>query len=113
MTETHTTAAAQDTLGRPARACRIPGCDGQWHYDNTCSVELGELTFDDGAALPVEHVAITGHQPYIVAFGYEHHSINLRRRMTEAGQVRAFAQQLRDLADQLDQAAHHLAGGEP
>lgn len=112
MTETHTTAAAQDILGRPAGACRIPGCDGQWHYDDTCSAELGELTFDDGGTLPVEHVAIAGHQPYIVAFGYEHHSVNLRRHMTEPDQVRDFAQQLRTLAGQLDQAANHLAGGQ-
>lgn len=109
MTDQHTTAAAQDTLGRPAEGCRIPGCDGQWHYDDTCSTELGELTFDDGAALPVEYVAIAGHQPYIVAFGYEHHTVNLRRQMTRPNQVRDFAQQLRALAGQLDQAADHLA----
>ncbi|MGW0933628.1 hypothetical protein [Streptomyces sp. NPDC002666] len=109
MTETHATAAAQGNLGRPAGACRIPDCDGQWHDDDTCSAELGELTFDDGATLPVEHVAITGHQPYIVAFGYEHHSVNLRRHMTQPDEVRGFAQQLRDLATQLDTAADHLA----
>ncbi|XQE79547.1 hypothetical protein ACN24L_12520 [Streptomyces microflavus] len=112
MTETTSTVAAQDTLGRPAPGCLIPGCDGQWHYDDTCSNQLGELAFDDGAALPVEHVAITGHQPYIVAFGYEHHTVNLRRHMTRPEQVRDFAQQLRDLADQLDTAADHLAGGQ-
>ncbi|QYA94039.1 hypothetical protein KZO11_10115 [Streptomyces anulatus] len=112
MTETTTTAAAQDTLGRPAPGCLIPGCDGHWHYDDTCSSQLGELAFDDGAVLPVEHVAITGHQPYIVAFGYEHHSVNLRRHMTRPEQVRDFAQQLRDLAGQLDTAADHLAGGQ-
>ncbi|MFJ9394622.1 hypothetical protein ACIRQT_07030 [Streptomyces californicus] len=111
MTET-TTVAAQDTLGRPAPDCRIPGCNGQWHYDDTCTVELGELTLDDGAALPIEHVAIVGHQPYIVAYGYAHHSINLRRQMTEPGQVRDFARQLRALAAQLDTAADHLTGGQ-
>ncbi|MFD3656999.1 hypothetical protein [Streptomyces sp. NPDC058620] len=114
MTETTITAAAQDTtLGRPAPGCLIPGCDGQWHYDDTCSNELGEITFDDGGAVPVEYVAITGHQPYIVAFGYEHHSVNLRRQMTSPEQVRDFAQQLRDLATSLDTAANHLAAQAP
>ncbi|MFJ2701576.1 hypothetical protein ACIO3R_00025 [Streptomyces sp. NPDC087428] len=113
MTETTTTAAAEDTLGRPAPGCLIPGCDGQWHYDGTCSSEIGELAFDDGGALPVEYVAITGHQPYIVAFGYEHHTVNLRRQMTHPDQVRDFAQQLRDLAASLDTAADHLAALAP
>ncbi|WP_435239590.1 hypothetical protein [Streptomyces sp. YPW6] len=111
MTET-STVAAQGTLGRPAPGCRISGCDGQWHYDDTCSVELGELAFEDGSALAVEHVAITGHQPYIVAYGYEHLTLGLRRQMTEPGQVRDFAEQLRNLAAQLDTAADHLAGGQ-
>ncbi|MEU3000219.1 hypothetical protein ABZ684_22070 [Streptomyces sp. NPDC006995] len=111
MTET-TTAAAQGNLGRPAPGCRVIGCDGQWHYDDTCSVELGELAFEDGSALAVEHVAITGHQPYIVAYGYEHLTLGLRRQMTEPGQVREFTQQLRNLANQLDTAADHLAGGQ-
>lgn len=112
MTEI-STAAAQDTLGRPAPDCRIPSCDGQWHYDDTCSVDIGELAFEDGSALAVEHVAITGHQPYIVAFGYEHLTLGLRRQMTEPGQVRDFAQQLRALANQLDTAADHLAAQAP
>ncbi|WP_435285944.1 hypothetical protein [Streptomyces bacillaris] len=111
MTET-STVAAQDTLGRPAPGCRVIGCDGQWHYDDTCSVELGELAFEDGSALAVEHVAITGHQPYIVAYGYEHLTLGLRLQMTTPGQVRDFAQQLRNLATQLDTAADHLAGGQ-
>ncbi|MFG2670522.1 hypothetical protein [Streptomyces sp. NPDC048445] len=116
MTEQHTTAAADafrfESVGRPAPGCLIPGCDGQWHYDDTCSSEIGELAFDDGGTLPVEYVAITGHQPYIVAFGYEHHTVNLRRHMTRPDQVRDFAQQLRDLATSLDTAAAHLAGGQ-
>ncbi|MEU9494549.1 hypothetical protein AB0D73_22650 [Streptomyces sp. NPDC048215] len=114
MTQTTAAAPAEESiLGRSAPACRIPGCDGQWHYDDTCSNELGELTFDDAAALPVEYVAITGHQPYIVAYGYEHHSMNLRRQMTQLDQVRDFAQQLRDLAAAIDTAADHLAAQAP
>lgn len=108
MTETTITAAAQDTLGRPAPGCRIPGCDGHWHYDNTCSAEVGELPFDDGSCLPVEYVAIGQDPAYVVAYGFET-SLNLRRKMTEPAQVHDFAQQLRALAGQLDQAADHLA----
>ncbi|MET9050106.1 hypothetical protein ABZW50_03005 [Streptomyces bacillaris] len=112
MTKTTTTAAAQDSLGRPAPGCLIPGCNGQWHHDDICTNELGELTFDDDGALAVEHSAITGHQPYIVAYGYEHLTLGLRRQMTTPGQVRDFAQQLRNLATQLDTAADHLSGGQ-
>ncbi|MFE9853593.1 hypothetical protein ACFYPN_33080 [Streptomyces sp. NPDC005576] len=109
MTETLTTAVAQGKLGRPAPGCLIPECDAQWHSDDTCSNELGEVTFDTGGALAVEHVAITGHQPYIVAYSYESLTLGLRRQMTNPEQVRDFAQQLRALAGQLDNAAHHLA----
>ncbi|MET7643015.1 hypothetical protein ABZS83_05100 [Streptomyces sp. NPDC005426] len=105
----HSTAAAEDTLGRPAPGtCRIPGCDGYFHDEDTCSVDVGELTFDDGSSLPVEYVAVGEGPAYVTAYGYIT-SHQLHRKMTDPAQIRDFAQQLRTLAGQLDQAANHLA----
>lgn len=42
----------------PAEDCRVPGCDGSWHYDGQCVAQLGEVSFDgQDSGLPAELVA--------------------------------------------------------
>jgi hypothetical protein len=87
--------------------CQIPGCNGTWHYDGTCVAELGELSFDDDSAVPVELVAEDGKRQ-IVAYAFDMSSLNLRREMTDRATARAFADKMRALADAIDAASAHL-----
>lgn len=89
--------------------CRIPGCDGHWHYDDACVAELGELPFDEGSSLPIELASPEGKPAHIVAFAFEPRSMNLRRQMNTQADAVAFAKALRDAADAVDEAAAHLA----
>lgn len=89
--------------------CRIPGCDGHWHYDDTCVAELGELPFDEGSSLPIELAAPEGKPVHIVAFAFEPTAMNLRAQITTRSDAAAFAKALRDAADAVDEAAAHLA----
>lgn len=90
--------------------CRIPGCDGTWHYDDgICVAQLGEIKFDgNDCALPAELVAPADGPRSIVAFGYDMEALNLRREMRDRASARNFAGQLRALADSIDDASVHL-----
>lgn len=88
--------------------CRIPGCDGTWHYDGTCVVPLGEVAFDgEDSGLPAELVSDDS-GPHLVVFAYDLASMNLRREMRDQAAAQSCAQQLRELADAIDGAAQHL-----
>ncbi|MFE7648653.1 hypothetical protein [Streptomyces phaeoluteigriseus] len=88
--------------------CRIPSCDGTWHYDATCTAQLGEVQFQgEDVSLPAELVADES-GPYIVAFAYNMTSLNIRREMRDRPAAYAFAAQLRRLADAIDDASAHL-----
>lgn len=92
-----------------ADGCRIPGCDGTWHYDNTCVAPLGEVTFDDpGVALPAELVAPETGPLHVVAFAYNMTSLSIRREMRDRASAAGFATQLHGLADAIDSAANSL-----
>lgn len=100
--------AAAEVPSTETDDCRIPGCNGTWHYDGTCVATLGEVAFDgEDSGLPAELVSDdTG--PHLVAFAYDLASMNLRREMRDQTAAQTFAQQLRDLADAIDGAAQHL-----
>lgn len=92
-----------------AEGCRIPDCDGFWHYDGVCVATLGEVQFDGpDVAVPAELVAGSDDGPHIVAFAYNMSSLNFRREMSDRTSARAFAQQMRRLADSIDDASAHL-----
>lgn len=102
-------AVETSTEDAPRReACRIPGCDGAWHYDGTCVAALGELAFDDSGVLPVELVEDEDGTREIVAFAFGLNPFNLRRGMRDHASALAFANQMRTLADAVDAAATHL-----
>jgi len=85
--------------------CRIPGCDGTWHYDSTCTAQLGEVQFQgEDVSLPAELVADES-GPHIVAFAYNMTSLNIRREMRDQATAAEFTAQLRRLADAIDGAA--------
>lgn len=88
--------------------CRLPGCDGTWHYSGECVVPLGEVGFDGPeSVLPAEMVHDeTG--PHIVAFAFDMGAKNLRREMRDQDAAREFIQNLRDLADSIDDWAEFL-----
>ncbi|MEV4043121.1 hypothetical protein [Streptomyces sp. NPDC049744] len=88
--------------------CQLPGCDGTWHYDATCTAPLGEVQFQgEDVSLPAELVADeTG--PHIVAFAYNLSSLNIRREMRDRVSAAEFSAQLRRLADAIDGAAAFL-----
>jgi hypothetical protein len=89
--------------------CRIPTCDGTWHYDGTCTAQLGEVQFEGAdVALPAELVADESGAPHIVAFAYNMTSLNFRREMRDRSSASEFTAQLRNLADAIDGAAAFL-----
>ncbi|MFJ7413039.1 hypothetical protein ACIQWZ_19810 [Streptomyces sp. NPDC098077] len=92
-----------------ADGCRIPDCDGHWHYDGLCVAQLGELPFDEGSSVPIELTSPTDEAPYIVAYAFDPVAMNMRRQMNTQADAVAFAKALRDAADAVDDAAAHLA----
>ncbi|MEU9183337.1 hypothetical protein AB0D14_01965 [Streptomyces sp. NPDC048484] len=93
-----------------AEGCRIPGCDGTWHYDDgICVASLGEVRFEgEDVALPAELVAPADGPRHIVAFAYNMTSLNFRREMRDRTSARTFVGQLRALGDAIDDASAHL-----
>lgn len=92
-----------------ADGCRIPSCDGHWHYDGLCVAQLGELPFDEGSSVPIELTSPEDEPPYIVAYAFDPVAMNMRRQMNTRADAVAFAKALRDAADAVDEAAAHLA----
>ncbi|MFE7229849.1 hypothetical protein ACFVAF_04075 [Streptomyces sp. NPDC057596] len=91
------------------QGCRIPGCDGTWHYDGQCVAQLGEVQFEGAdVALPAELVIGADDEAHIVASAYNMSSLNIRREMRDRTSAREFTAQLRRLADAIDDAAAHL-----
>lgn len=91
-----------------SESCRIPGCDGTWHYDDTCVAPLGEVAFDGDSALPVELVDSPLAGRHIVAFAYDMASLNLRREMRDQAEAADFVRQMRAVADAVESATQHL-----
>lgn len=90
-------------------ACRLPSCDGTWHYDEQCVAQLGEVQFDGvDVAVPAELVAGPDDGAHIVAFAYNMSSLNFRREMRDQASAAEFTAQLRRLADAIDTAAAFL-----
>ncbi|WP_405994075.1 hypothetical protein [Streptomyces sp. NBC_00986] len=89
--------------------CRLPSCDGSWHYDGTCVVQLGEIAFDGpDVALAAEVSVPVDTEPSIVAFEFNMSSLNTRREMRDQAAAREFVQNLRDFADSIDDWAEFL-----
>ncbi|MFI9174873.1 hypothetical protein [Streptomyces lincolnensis] len=94
------------TCGAEQDRCRLPGCDGTWHHDGTCTVRLPEVEFDGvDVTLSTELVADNGQPPEIVAFAFNMTSFETRRAMRARASASEFTAQLRRLADAIDGAA--------
>lgn len=86
--------------------CLIPGCNGRWHQDGSCVVELPDVEFDGpGVVLSTELVSDDGEAPRVVAMAFNMHSLETRREMADQRSATEFAAQLRRLADAVDTAA--------
>lgn len=96
LTETVTTA------DEPAEVeCRIPGCDGTWHYDDMCDVVLADMS-TAGVDLIAEVDSVDGGPVELVVWEGEGRDL-LRTSDPAAG--RAFADRLRALAHAIDKGA--------
>lgn len=86
--------------------CQLAACDGTWHYDGVCVVQLGQVDFDGpDVALSAELSATEGGAPTIVAFEFNMSSLNTRREMRDRASASEFTAQLRRLANAIDGAA--------
>ncbi|MFF9861105.1 hypothetical protein [Streptomyces tendae] len=96
-------------LAADLTVCRLPACDGAWHYVGDCSVQLGEARFDgQDVCLSAELAAEDGNPPQIVAFVFNMTSLETRREMRDRASAAEFSAQLRRLADAIDGAAAFL-----
>lgn len=86
-------------------ACQLPGCDGAWHQDGTCTVRLPEVEFDGTDVVLSTELVAENQAMEIVAFAFNMTSFETRRAMRDRASAVEFTAQLRRLADAIDGAA--------
>lgn len=85
--------------------CLLPGCDGAWHHDGTCTVRLPEVEFDGADVVLSTELVAENQALEIVAFAFNMTSFETRRAMRDQASASEFTAQLRRLADAIDGAA--------